>query len=317
MSALSAALLVASALFVSSCDDTTTTPTAFVPAAPSNLTALSVNDSTIRIMFTPSASESSTDFTGYSITATSGSSTKTFTVAKAGGTGTSIWVDVHPLESGKTWALALKATSKDSASSSITTSWATATRYTGLKAYERSSSLGSGINLVNGTQQTVAAGGSWDLCFDSDNGAYGAPGASAYVSGGQIGGSTPRKTYIFASDVDHFYAVTADSLNAVYEAKAINDTTSGRKLKIEGTVDVTTGTKSFALFVLTQDNNFAKILIKANGGKLIQSDANGKYVEIDASVQRTALVPYALRQALGFDKPGMTSMKILQARATN
>ena len=320
MSVLSAALLVASALFVSSCDDTTTTPTAFIPAAPSSLMALSAGDSTIRIMFTPSTSESNTaSFTGYRVTATSGSSTKTFTIAPAGGTGSAIWANVAPLDPGKTWNLSLVATSKDSVSTPVSISWATATRYIGLRAYERSSSLGSGINLLNGTQKSIAAADQWDLCFDSDNGAFGAPGASAYVKDGKFTSNdlTAKRTYIFGPTTDSFYYVNADSLNAVYETKMINDTTTGRKQKIEGTLDVTTpSAKSFVFYVLTQENNFAKILLKATSGSLIQTDASGKYVQLDASVQRTASIPYAMRTKLNLDGKGVFAPKIMTAKAT-
>ncbi len=236
MSVMSAALLCATALFVSSCEDTTTLPTTFIPATPTGLKALSVNDSTIRIQFSASASEGAVGFKEYKLSAVSGSSTVNFTIPK--GYGSPAYVDLTGLAAGKTWTLSLKAVSNDSASEAVSINWATATRYTGLKAYSRTSILGSGINLSLGTQLTVDAGGQWDLCFDSDSLAFGSPSVSSYVKSGTIGGSTPRRTYIFGVDANTFYTPTADSLNQLYDNKAINDTSTSRKLKIEGTFDV-------------------------------------------------------------------------------
>ena len=287
----SAALVAVSALFMSSCDDTTTTPSVFIPSAPSGLQVMSLSETSIRIAFTASASESNSSFKDYLLTVTNGTSSSSNPLAKG-----AAYYDITGLSAGKIYTLSLKARSTDSASSAITLDWATAKRFTGIRAYDKTSSLGSGIDLINGMNQTVAAGDKWDLCYDSEQGGFGSPSASNYVKGGQIGGKTPKTTYIFAKGDGTAYTLTADSLNAIWESKAINDTTSSRKLKVEGLVGVTGGVKSFVMYILTGDNHFAKVLVKANDGTLIQHDANGDYVEVDASVQQTALLPYALKR---------------------
>ncbi len=308
MSAVFAFTALATALFLSSCNDTTTTPVAFVPSAPSNLKAMSINDSTIRIMFDASSSESNTGFKKYMLTAVSGTATTTFEIPK--GSGSPGWVELHPLAAGKSWTMSLVAVG-DSNSSAATLTWATATRYPNLRAYSAASDLGSGLNLKNGTQLTIKAADEWDLCFDTNSGSinFGSPSLSGYTIG------TPRNTYFFGPDTNSIYNIPCDSLNFVFDSYALNDPNGPRKSKFQTQFDVA-GSQGFVCYCLTQDNNFAKIFIKSAGGKIVQHDSHGDYVEVDASVQRTSLIPYALKQNMGFDGPGTKATHVLKISAT-
>lgn len=311
LSLLLVGLLSASALVITSCEDTTLTPSVFIPSAPSGLKACSVNDTTVRIAFSPSSSESNSSFKDYNLVVTSGTFSATVPLPKG-----ATYYDISPLPSGKTYTFSLTARSTDTASAPISLSWAPATRYVGIRAYDRKSVLGSGIDLLNGANQTIASADLWDLCFDSSDSTFGAPSVSAFAdANGKIGGKTAKRTYIFAVDADTPYTITADSLNAVYETKALNDTTSMRKKKVEGLLDVKTS-KSYVFYVITGDNRFAKILVKAKNGSVIQNDANGSFVEIDASVQKTALIPYAMKSGnLDFNGPAIRATRVM--RVTN
>jgi hypothetical protein len=305
-------IVLSAAVFFSACDDTTIDPAVFVPSAPTGLQACSVNDSTVRITFTASASESNSAFKDYLLVITNGSYSQSISLPKG-----FTYFDISPLQSGKAFTFKVSARTADTISSSISIDWAAATRYVGIRAYDRSSVLGSGIDLLNGTNQTIASADLWDLCFDSSDSTFGSPGPSAFadVNTGKIGGKTPKRTYIFAQDADTPYTITADSLNAVYETKALNDTTSMRKKKVEGLLNVRTS-KSYVFYVITGDNRFAKILVKAKNGAVIQRDANGSFVEIDASVQKMALIPYAMKSgSLDFNGPAIRATRVM--RVTN
>ncbi|MFM8473229.1 MAG: fibronectin type III domain-containing protein [Candidatus Kapaibacterium sp.] len=208
---LPATLIVVSAFLLSSCEDTTLTPQTFVPNAPSGLKACSVNDSTVRIAFTPSTSESNSAFKDYLLVVTSGSFDADVPLPKG-----ATYYDISPLPAGKVYTFKLRARTNDTTSAAVSLDWAPATRYNGIRAYERSSVLGSGIDLLNGRNQTIASADLWDLCFDSSDSTFGAPGASAFAdtTTGKIGGKQAKKTYIFALNADAPYTVTADSLNS-------------------------------------------------------------------------------------------------------
>ncbi|MFM8569344.1 MAG: fibronectin type III domain-containing protein [Candidatus Kapaibacterium sp.] len=304
---LPAALIIASAFVMTSCEDTTLAPTTFIPNAPTGLKACSVNETTVRIAFTPSTSESNSAFKDYLLVVTSGSFDADVPLPKG-----ATYYDISPLPAGKVYTFKLRARTNDTTSAAVSLDWAPATRYNGIRAYERSSVLGSGIDLLNGRNQTIASADLWDLCFDSSDSTFGAPGASAFAdANGKIGGKQAKKTYIFALTADAPYTVTADSLNAVYETQSINDPNSPRKMKVEGLVDAKTSS-GYVVYVLTADGRFAKILLKSKNGSIVQRDANGSFVEIDASVQKTALIPYAMKKgAMNIDGPGVRATKVM------
>ena len=51
----------------------------------------------------------------------------------------------------------------------------------------------------------------------------------------------------------------------------------------------------FAFVVKTENGNFAKVLVKATGGSLLQGTAPDRYVDLEISYQSGVDVPYAVK----------------------
>lgn len=215
-----AAIAVTAALFIG-CEDTgTNTPVKFIPAPPSNLMALSLSETSIRIKWTPSPSESNAEFKGYRIIAKSG--TQTFNPITTG-KGETI-VDLLGLDAGKIYDISVMAYTNDTVSSAITISWAGAKRFRGIRAYETASVNGSGIRLSDGMNLTIANGTQWDVCLDTrtvggqDNWAFGSPQASTYTDDngrfirGAQAGQPAKVTVIFSDSTAQGYTPSSSSL---------------------------------------------------------------------------------------------------------
>lgn len=305
--------LVVMGAFVAGCEDTSTnTPVKFIPAPPSNLMALSMSETSVRLKWTPSPSESNTEFQGYRITTTSGTQTfNPITTAK----GQTI-VEIVGLDAGKIYTFSVAAITADTASSSISIEWAGAKRFRGIRAFETASANGSGIRLLDGTNLTIANGTEWDVCLDTrvvrgqENWAFGSPGASTYTDdngnflrGAQAGQRS--KATIILSDSGAMgytpYVVLADSLEAVFESQAIGTGKKHVQIMVE---NLQNQTKSLVFYAMVAPDNsaapnlaqyrFAKILLKASGGAVLQGTSPNRYVEIDYSIQPAVGVPYAL-----------------------
>jgi hypothetical protein len=314
-------MLGAIGVFLGGCEDTTTnTPVTFIPAPPSNLMALSIDETTVRLKWTPSPSESNAEFKGYRITATSGSQTfNPNTVGK----GETI-VEIKSLDANKTYTFTVAAYTNDTVSAGISIQWAGAKRFRGIRAFETASANGSGIRLLDGTNLTIANGTEWDVCLDTrtDSGqvnwAFGSPRASTYTDGagrflrGAKAGQLAKATIIFCDSTSQGYVpsfVVADSLEAVFESQAIG---SGKKQVQILLENLQNQAKSVVLYAMVAPDNsanppanqyrFAKILLKAAGGSILQGTSPNRYVEIDYSIQTAVGVPYALVK--GMMSPG-------------
>lgn len=301
-----AAIAVTAALFIG-CEDTgTNTPVKFIPAPPSNLMALSLSETSIRIKWTPSPSESNAEFKGYRIIAKSG--TQTFNPITTG-KGETI-VDLLGLDAGKIYDISVMAYTNDTVSSAITISWAGAKRFRGIRAYETASVNGSGIRLSDGMNLTIANGTQWDVCLDTrtvggqDNWAFGPPGASTYtdtnrrfIRGAQAG-QPAKVTVIFSDSTAQGYTpffIVADSLEAVFESQALGTGKKQVQIMLE---NLQNQARSIVFYAKTAEGNFAKILLKAANGSILQGTAPNRYVEIDYSFQTAANVPYALAKGI-------------------
>ncbi len=320
-----AAMLGALGIVLAGCEDNTTnTPVTFIPAPPSNLMALSLSDTSVRIKWTPSPSESNAEFKGYRVTVTSG--TQTFNPLTLG-KGQTI-VDVLGLDAGKTYSFTVVAYTNDTVSSSISIQWAGAKRFRGIRAFETSSSNGSGIRLLDGSNLTIANGTEWDVCLDTrqeqgkpDNWAFGSPRASTYTDDegkfirGARAGQLAKATIIFCDSTAPQnvtpYFVVADSLEAVFDSKAIGTGKAIRQIMLE---NLQAQSKNMIFYAMVAPDNslnppttqyrYAKIMLKAQGGAILQGTAPNRYVEIDYSIQTAVGVPYALvKGIIPFDHP--------------
>lgn len=318
-----ALMLGAFGVFLTGCEDTTTnTPVTFIPAPPSNLMALSIDETTVRLKWTPSPSESNADFKGYRITVTSG--TQTFNPITLG-KGETI-VDIKSLDANKTYTFTVAAYTNDTVSSGISIQWAGAKRFRGIRAFETASANGSGIRLLDGTNLTIANGTEWDVCLDTRpdsnqvNWAFGSPRASTYTDNqgrfirGAQAGQLAKATIIFSDSTSQGYVpyfVVADSLEAVFESQAIGSGKKQAQIMIE---NLQNQAKSIVFYAMVAPDNsanppanqyrFAKILLKAAGGSILQGTSPNRYVEIDYSIQTAVGVPYALVK--GMMSPGTT-----------
>lgn len=301
-----AAIAVTAALFIG-CEDTgTNTPVKFIPAPPSNLMALSLSETSIRIKWTPSPSESNAEFKGYRIIAKSG--TQTFNPITTG-KGETI-VDLLGLDAGKIYDISVMAYTNDTVSSAITISWAGAKRFRGIRAYETASVNGSGIRLSDGMNLTIANGTQWDVCLDTrtvggqDNWAFGSPQASTYTDDngrfirGAQAGQPAKVTVIFSDSTAQGYTpffIVADSLEAVFESQALGTGKKQVQIMLE---NLQNQARSIVFYAKTAEGNFAKILLKAANGSILHGTAPNRYVEIDYSFQTAANVPYALAKGI-------------------
>lgn len=301
---IAALALITSGMFLAGCEDTSTnTPVTFVPAPPSNPMALSLSETSIRLKWTASPSESNADMLGYKIFVNSGSQSFTpITVGK----GQTI-INITGLDAGKVYTFKIVAYTKDTVSSAISIDWAGAKRFVGIRAFETNSANGSGIRLRDGANLTIADATEWDLCLDTrqvggqDNWAFGSPQASTYTDNngrflrGPHMGELAKVTAIFCDPGPTPYVVLADSLEAVFESAALGTGKQPYQIMLE---NLQNGGGSRVFYVKTAEGNFAKVLLKSFGGQLLRGTAPNRYVEIDYSFQTAANIPYALRKGI-------------------
>ncbi len=291
------------AFFFLGCEETTTpeqppTPTA-PPQPPSNLQALSVNDSTVRLRWSPSPSESNANFGFYRLRIYDDAQGRLVGTLRLG---TQTPVDIVGLRSGTVYRFELYAvwrdTTRDTAQSvtAAVVRWAPATRYTTLadgspiRLYETDSQFPSGLDLEGPDGKprtlTVAQGNEWDLCLDTRGGSWdiGSPRLSTYTI------ANPRRTLIDTLRLRQQKYLQVDSLNQIFETEAF-----GAATLAEALANFNNQRRGFIIVLRTQDGNWAKVFVKADAqGNILRGTAPNRYVELEISYQKTPNVPYAL-----------------------
>jgi len=294
---LSAGIL-ATGLFFSACEDTVTPVTPGVPTAVTAVMAQSSGDSSIGLKWTASSYESNSNFKDYNIEFTDG--TASFQISSPLVKGTAM-VDISGLKTGMEYTFSIYTRGTDGQKSTAATmKWAPAKRFKSVRVYETSSSKGSGMNLSSGTTLNISSGEMWDLCFDTKtatNLVFGSPNATGYTdNAGKFvsNGKTAKTTTIYSDSTAPTTVaprtVDADSLNAIFESKNIGVGTLAKQITVE---NLDARTKGFVLYAKTQEGKYAKVCVKAASGKVVQSGADGKFLDCDVSVQ-TSNVPYAM-----------------------
>ncbi len=280
------------------CEESTT-PEQPAPQPPSNLQALSVNDSTVRLRWSPSPSESNPNFGFYRLRVYEDAVGRLVGVVRLG---TQTPVDITGLRSGTVYRFELYAVWRDttqSPSESATAAvvrWAPATRYTTLpdgspiRLYETASTLPSGLDLEgpDGQPRTlrVAQGNEWDLCLDTRGESWdiGSPRLSTYNI------ANPRRTLIDTLRLRQARYLQVDSLNQIFETEAFGATSMAEALRNFNNLR-----RGFLIVLRTQDGNWAKVFVKADAqGNILRGTSPNRYVELEISYQKTANVPYAL-----------------------
>ncbi len=293
---------VLAVLLLASCEETTTpeepSPTS-PPQPPSNLQALSVNDSTVRLKWTPSPSESNANFGFYRLRVYDDAAGRLVGIIRLG---TQTPVDIVGLRSGVVYRFELYAvwrdTTRDTSESrtAAVVRWAPATRYTTLpdgspiRLYETASQLPSGLDLEGPDGRprtlTVSQGNEWDLCLDTRGGSWdiGSPGMSSYTI------ANPRRTLIDTLRLKQQHYLQVDSLNQIFETEAF-----GGAALAEALVNFNNQRRGFIIVLRTQEGNWAKVFVKADAqGNILRGTAPDRYVELEISYQKTPNVPYAL-----------------------
>ncbi len=277
---LFAVIFLISAMIFAGCESSTdpVKPNVKDVNAPTNLMANAKDDSTIVIKFTPSTSKDSSFFKDYVLYINPGMSEKKV-VDKS-----SNMITITGLQSGTRYTFQLAArNTEEKESAKISVSWATATRFTGIKLYETNSSFASGLELFNSELQRpetykIANSDKWDIALDTKNESFdiGSPTLTSYNI------ATPRTTFVKMRDS----WIGVNSLDDIFDTEMLDPNQANL-------INFNSVTKGFAFAVKTQDGHFAKVFVKAVDGKILQGAADNRYIEVDISYQKTANLPYA------------------------
>lgn len=284
--------LTAATLFMTACEDTPVDPELVAPDAPTAIMATSKNETTISIKWTKATTgEAPTGFV-LVIADDGGANAQSLDISNPATTN----VDVSGLTEGKVYQMYVYAVNDTAKSSpTATIKWAPAKRYTtSLRLYESDSDFGSGIELPSSAGLTVDNGNRWDLCIDTRLESYdiGSPSLSTYC--GDDGKFIKNGQVARITGIGKLWQ-NVTSLDDVYESIALNDQQNGTiEEKLLNFNVANTNGQQFAFVVKTAAGNFAKVLVKANGGKLLQGTAPDRYVDLEISYQSGANIPYAI-----------------------
>jgi hypothetical protein len=289
---------------VAGCNENTNDPDPVGLAAPTALMANSNDFQSVNLKWTASTSATTADFANYEliVTPANGTAMTPITIAKGATTYT-----VTGLIEGTVYTFSLRSKSTattNNMSSAATVQWSPATRHEGVRVYETASTqFGSGIDLSNIDKSNgmfgstkLANGANWDLALDTrvingqiDNG-LGSPSVLTYVIKNSAGDTIPGRATLISSKV---VSSGATSLDDVFETQALGDATVNMKPDSARYIRVDNFSNNIVFFARTVEGNFAKVLVKAAGDKLLQGTAPNRYVEMDISYQSAANVPYA------------------------
>lgn len=282
-----AALFIA--IFAFNACDPTVTPEPNKPDAIVLLQATSIDNQTVGLRVTGSPSETDALFDGYYLKITPG----TFPEEKIPVTSKSLY-QVQGLTEGTEYTFTVYAKfTNGEVSPNVSVKWAPATRYSSdIRVYEFASPRGSGLTLSgdDGVPQTLTIGraSEWDMYLDTREGVYdlGSPKAGNFTDDAgkfKSNGQTARDLYIY--NIFEQY----NDLNDVFDTKAIDGYTPAQKY-----IDFTTKTTGFVFSCKTSTGYFAKVLVKAANGKILQGTAPDRYIQLAISYQKVASVPYAI-----------------------
>lgn len=238
----------------------------------------------IRVLWTMSKDESLVNFYGYRVEIKEDNTTTT-TVKMVQGKTTKT-CDFTGLRVGKVYTVKVSTLLNNGlySANASTVSWSPSLRFKGIKVYESASALPSGIDLYDAATKaplalTVANGSAWDLGLDTKNSDY-AVGSPSELTYKKVTNPRPTKIYSLTRWDD------INSLDEIYDTDLLG-------ADAVGYLSFADTDKSWTIGVKTADGNFAKILIKNIGGKILQGTAPDRYIEVDISYQPIANVPYA------------------------
>jgi len=296
-------LFIAVMFAITACEDNNNNPVnpTDKPAAPTNLQATSKSNTSVLLRWTPSTSESNSNFDKYVLTVSGGVyPIQPFNINKGVSS-----VEVSNLIEGTIYTFAIVAKFTDGTVSDDTAKvqWSPATRFTRnqneepIRIYETASDFGSGLVIFDPVgdgpkSAKVSNGGVWNLGLDTRNGKLILASARLIDYNYNI---QPGVTEI-ANDI-----YTVESLDDVFDSQALSS-----KGFAERSIDLTQFSSSFVIIVRFKqagktDYNYAKVLVKYKNGSFLQGTSPNRYVEFEISYQKVAGVPYAKVPAISQD----------------
>lgn len=258
------------------------------PNKVTNLLATSGGATSVMLKWNAPSTSATSELASYELTVTPGGSI--VTIPKTQTTYT-----VTGLTEGTTYTFSIKSKGTNNALSGATTvAWAPARRSGVIRLYGKDNTTqGSGVdfNGSGGNPQVlkIANGQDWDLCFDDKDPlapGIGSPGQSGYVNNDY---KFPNNELAKQTDVSTLRWTGITSLDQIFESEMLNAGTD-EQLQVINT------TQPFAFIAKTEEGNYAKVLVLADGGQVIHGTGSDKYIEIVISYQSTPNVPYALPQ---------------------
>ncbi|MES2766171.1 MAG: fibronectin type III domain-containing protein [Bacteroidota bacterium] len=272
------------------------------PAPPTNFMANSYDFNTIFFKWTASADVNKADFDSYEMGMSDGTTQEynPVTISK-----TKTGIGVNGLPPGKVYTFTLRA--KNAAgylSNPQVVQWSPALRYKGIRLYETASgSYKYGINLESAEVTSLSTGGSsWDICLDTRS-VNGQPsfdiGAPSMLSHNI---TNPRATLISEKRYENIL-----SIDEVFDTEALAN--GSMRPTVARAINFTNATTGFVFFAKTIEGHYAKIFLKAAGGKVLQGIAPSRYIEMDISYQSAKDLPYALVSS-GSDPSGISGSHI-------
>jgi len=287
-------------LVLTSCEESTTpNEPPVAPNAPTDLMATSIDNETVGLKWTaPSGGQTPT---GYVITIVDESNSSVDLSVSSATANSAL---VNGLDEGEVYSFTVRAVN-DTAKSAPTATimWSPASRITTmLRLYETASTMGSGILMPSTAGLTIGQGGQWDLCLDTRDDLYdiGSPTKSSYTSD-EAQPKFPNGDVARVTMLGKAWTNVA-SLDNIYESADLTQEALSETLIRFNQADA--DGKPFAFVVKTQSGNFAKVLVKAAGGKILQGTTPDRYVDLEISYQSVINVPYA-----GIDRTRWSSKK--------
>jgi len=261
------------------------------------LMATSIDDKTVKIKWTPSDEESSSNFIGYWLFVyPTNSQPGDYLEIQKGSTNYTI----GGLTEGTVYNFDLYAvknySGKTLLSQKVTIQWSPATRFItninddAIKLYESASTFGSGLKLYDETGGApkglkVSSGNEWDLGLYTEGSVIEFGSAKNILQKYSSYTGTTKKVEIASQYIE------ANSLDEVFDSQALS-----AKSFSERTFDLAQIQTNKNIVFIVRTNppsyNYAKVMVLNKGG-FLQGNPNNRYIEVIVSYQKVPGVPYA------------------------
>lgn len=290
-------------IFVVSCSDTTTGPAddTRTPGAPDSAVATSKSENSILVKWTASSDAADTAFVGYIVKITGDDQTTSTD------TTTSVFIEVSGLTMGTVYTFEISSLfTNGNTSAAEVVSWSPAIRFETInggqtiKLYETDSKNGSGVDLYDeATMQpknlTIGYGNDWTLGLDTrENMVY--FGSPTLIDYNWPTGVVPGYTEICTNK---WFQTDVESLDDCFDSYALNIPSNDfEEFAVDLNALLNSVDKNIVFIIRTKEDgkddfHYAKVLLKKQNNSWLTGSGDNEHVEIEASYQVKANVPYA------------------------